>query len=69
MKKQRLDSTHIESNMPKFGGMRLMATAIRRFLDYVKRHDQGSCNALRKAVRERCEASDQAMPIVLSTKG
>ena len=30
--KQRLDSTHIESNMAKFGGIRLMVTAMRRFL-------------------------------------
>lgn len=59
--KQRLDSTHVESNMAKFGRMRLMATAIRRFLVQLKRHDEGSYNALRKAVRERCEASDSAV--------
>lgn len=59
--KQRLDSTHIESNMAKFGRMKLMATAIRRFLVQVKRHDEGSYNALRKAVRERYEASDSAV--------
>ena len=33
--KQRLDSTHIESNMAKFGRMKLMATAIRRQCDVV----------------------------------
>ena len=38
--KQRLDSTHIESNMAKFGRMKLMATAIRRFLVQLKRHDR-----------------------------
>ena len=59
--KQRLDSTHIESNMAKFGRMKLMATAIRRFLVQVRRHDEGSYNALRKAVRERYEASDSAV--------
>lgn len=54
-------STHIESNMAKFGRMKLMATAIRRFLVQVKRHDEGSYNALRKAVHERYEASDQTI--------
>ena len=59
--KQRLDSTHIESNMVKFGRMKLMATAIRRFLVQVKRYDEGSYNALRKAIRARFEASDSAV--------
>lgn len=59
--KQRLDSTHIESNMAKFGRMKLMATAIRRFLVQVRRHDEGSYYALRKVVRERYEASDSAV--------
>ncbi len=59
--KQRLDSTHIESNMAKFGRMKLMATAIRRFLVQFRQHDAGSYNALRKAVRERFEASDAAV--------
>jgi len=59
--KQRLDSTHIESNMAKFGRMKLMATAIRRFLVQLKRHDEGSYKALRKAVRERYEVSDSAV--------
>jgi hypothetical protein len=59
--KQRLDSTHIESNMAKFGRIKLMATAIRRFLTQVKRHNEGSYKALKKCVRERYEASDQSI--------
>lgn len=59
--KQRLDSTHIESNMAKFGRMKLMATTIRRFLMQVKRHDEGSYNAVKKSIRERYEASDQSI--------
>ena len=59
--KQRLDSTHIESNMAKFGRMKLMATTIRRFLVQVKRHDEGSYHALKKSIRERYEASDQSI--------
>lgn len=59
--KQRLDSTHIESNMAKFGRIRLMATAIRRFLVQVKRHDEGSYLQIRGPVRERYEASPHAI--------
>ena len=59
--KQRLDSTHIESNLAKLGRMKLMATTIRRFLVQVKRHDEGSYRALKKSVRERFEASDQSI--------
>ncbi len=41
---QCLDSTHIESNMAKFGRIRLMATVIRQFLAQVRRHDEaGYC--------------------------
>ena len=50
--KQRLDSTHIESNMAKFGRIKLMATAIRRFLVQVKRHDEGSYKKLRRNIRD-----------------
>lgn len=59
--KQRLDSTHVESNMAKFGRIKLMATAIRRFLTQIKRHDEGSYKALKKAVRQRYEASDHSL--------
>jgi len=55
--KQRLDSTHIESNMAKFGRIKLMATANKRFLVQIKRHDEGSYNALRKNVRDRYQAN------------
>jgi len=51
--KQRLDSTHVESNMAKFGRIKLMATAIRRFLVQVQRHGEGSCKRLPKSIRER----------------
>ena len=59
--KQRLDSTHIHSNMAKFGRIKLMATAIRRFLTQVQRHDEGSYKRLPKALRERYEASPNAV--------
>ncbi|TWT56003.1 transposase [Allorhodopirellula solitaria] len=59
--KQRLDSTHIESNMAKFGRIRLMVTAIKRFLTQIKRHDEGSYNALPRSVRDRYEAGANAL--------
>ena len=37
--KQRLDSTHIFSDMASFGRTRLMGVAIKRFLTQLKRHD------------------------------
>jgi IS5 family transposase len=37
--RQRLDSTHIQSDMAVFGRTRLMAVTIKRFLTQLKRHD------------------------------
>ena len=59
--KQRLDSTLIESNMAKFGRIRLMATAARRFLIQVKRHDEQVYGQIREGVRQRYEATPQAI--------
>jgi len=39
----------------------LMATAIRRFLVQVKRHDEDSDNTIRESVRRRYEASSNAI--------
>jgi hypothetical protein len=58
---QRLDSTHIESNMAKFGRIRLMATAIRQFLVQVKRHDEPSYGQIREGVRQRYETTAHAI--------
>ena len=59
--KQRLDSTHIESNMAKFGRIRLMATAARRFLIEFKRHDEPGYGQIRESVRQRYEATPHAI--------
>ena len=59
--KQRLDSTHIESNMAKFGRIRLMATAVRRFLVQLKRHDEQGYGQIRESVRQRYEATPHAI--------
>ncbi len=59
--KQRLDSTHIESNMAKFGRIRLLATAARRFLVQLKRHDEQVYGQIREGVRQRYEATPHAI--------
>jgi hypothetical protein len=51
--KQRLDSTHIFSDMASFGRTRLMGVAIKRFLTQIKRHDEQSYNALDESLRQR----------------
>jgi len=51
--KQRLDSTHIFSDMASFGRTRLMGMAIKRFLTQLKRHDEQRYNALDESLRQR----------------
>ncbi len=53
VEKQRLDSTHIESNMAQFGRTRMMGVAVKRFLTQLKRHDLVSYDQLEKELRER----------------
>lgn len=50
---QRLDSTHVFSNMASFGRTRLMGVTIKRFLTQVKRHHAEDYAALPEALRER----------------
>jgi hypothetical protein len=51
--KQRLDSTHVFSNMASFGRTRLMAVTIKRFLTQVKRHHLADFEALPAEWRQR----------------
>ncbi|MFH1615704.1 MAG: transposase [Planctomycetota bacterium] len=51
--KQRLDSTHIFSDMASFGRTRLMGVAIKRFLTQLKRHGQIDYHALDESLRNR----------------
>jgi hypothetical protein len=55
--RQRLDSTHLLSNMANFGRTKLMAVAIKRFLTQVKRHDSDAYAALPEDFRKRYEAA------------
>jgi hypothetical protein len=51
--KQRLDSTHIFSDMASFGRTRLMGVAIKRFLTQLKRHNKADYDALDESFRNR----------------
>jgi len=50
---QRLDSTHIFSDMAGLGRTRLMGVAIKRFLTQLKRHDPKAYECLDESFRQR----------------
>jgi hypothetical protein len=50
---QRLDSTHVFSNMASFGRTRLMGVTIKRFLTQVHRHCRDDYDALQETLRQR----------------
>ena len=51
--KQRLDSTHIFSDMASFGRTRLMGVAIKRFLTQIIRSNKDDYNSLEESLRNR----------------
>jgi len=51
--KQRLDSTHIFSDMASFGRTRMMAVAIKRFLTHLLRHSKDDYDSLEASFRNR----------------
>ncbi len=59
--KQRLDSTHIFSDMASFGRTRLMGIAIKRFLTQVLRGDSTVYKALPESLRQRYSPSVHQM--------
>jgi hypothetical protein len=58
---QRLDSTHVFSDMAQLGRTRLMGVAIKRFLTQVKRHDPAAYTALPEALRQRYAPSEHLL--------
>jgi len=54
--RQRLDSTHVFSDMASFGRTRLMGVAIKRFLTQLKRHDAKAYELLDEQLRKRYAA-------------
>jgi hypothetical protein len=55
--KQRLDSTHIESDMATFGRTQLLTTAMKRFLAQLNRHNKLAYESLDAELRRRYEKS------------
>lgn len=65
---QRIDSTHVLSDMASFGRTRLMGVAIKRFLHQVKRHTPAEFEALPEELRQRYAASDKRLFAESSTQ-
>jgi hypothetical protein len=51
--RQRLDSTHIYSDMATFGRTKLMGVTIKRFLKQLRRHDKDIFHRLKEDLRQR----------------
>lgn len=56
--KQRLDSTHVFSNMATFTRTRMMGVVVKRFLVQLKRHHTGAFERLDEELRERYSRSE-----------
>lgn len=61
IRKQRLDSTHIFSDMAIFGRTQLMGVAVKRFLTQLIRHDQAAYDELDEDLRKRYARSGNAL--------
>lgn len=61
IEQQRLDSTHVFSDMAELGRTRLLGVALKRFLTQVQRHDPAAYAALDPALRERYAPSDRRL--------
>lgn len=59
--KQRLDSTHIFSDMARFGRLKLLSVTVKRFLTQLKRHDEAGYLGLPEELRERYQASESRL--------
>ena len=59
VKKQRLDSTHLLSDMAVLGRSRMMGVALRRFFHQLHKHDEGLLARVDEALQKRyCKQSD-----------
>lgn len=59
--RQRLDSTHIYSDMATFGRTKLMGVTIKRFLKQLKRHDEDLFAQLKEDFRKRYAVSESKL--------
>jgi hypothetical protein len=58
---QRLDSTHVFSDMYQLGRTRLLGVALKRFLTQVQRHDPAAYASLPEALRQRYTPSEHQL--------
>lgn len=58
---QRLDSTHVFSDMAQLGRTRLMGVALKRFLTQVQRHDPAAYAGLPEVLRQRYAPSEHLL--------
>lgn len=58
---QRLDSTHVFSHMAQFGRTKLMAIAIKRFLNQLQRHARDLYDALPEDFRRRYQVPESQL--------
>ena len=61
IEQQRLDSTHVFSDMAQLGRTRLLGVALKRFLTQVQRHDPAAYAALDPVLRARYAPSDRRL--------
>jgi len=59
--RQRLDSTHIYSDMATFGRTKLMGVTIKRFLRQLKRHSKYLFHRLKEDLRQRYAVSESKL--------
>ena len=61
IEQQRLDSTHVFSDMAQLGRTRLLGVALKRFLAQVQRHDPPAYETVPEALRQRYAPSDRRL--------
>jgi hypothetical protein len=61
IRKQRLDSTHVLSQMAQLGRVHLLAVTGRRFLTALRRRDQAAYESLEEALRQRYEKAESRL--------
>ena len=61
IKKQRLDSTHVFSNMATFTRTRMIGVVVKRFLVQLKRHHTGTYEHLDEELRQRYSRSEAGL--------
>ena len=61
IKKQRLDSTHIFSDMARFGRLKLLMVTVKRFLVQLLKHDARGYESVPEELRKRYQATESRL--------